>query len=225
MFIVMLSFGVERCKSDTRRGVAPRRDRILETVSYYDGHAEAYAAATMAMDTSSQVGRFATMLPQGGRVLDAGCGAGRDLKQLAALGLNPIGIDISAKLVSVARRSGLPVEVADFRTQEWEAETFDGIWAMASLLHLERWELSNVLSSFTRMLRPSGVLFASVKRGSGDVQDDTGRWFTLYNENTWAGHLRSAGLEVIEVVGEPPSTDGATGTVAPGWISSWARKP
>ena len=220
----MLSTGVEHPNSATRRRLQSRLDRMAETVSYYDGHADAYAAATMAIDTSNQVERFAAMLPSGGRVLDAGCGAGRDLMQLAALGLNPVGIDISATLVSLARRSGLPVEVADFRAHAFKPESFDGIWAMASLLHLERWELPGVLSSFSRILRPGGVLFASVKRGSGDVQDDTGRWFTLYDEEAWAGHLRAAGLEVIEVIGEPPSADGATGTVAPGWISSLARK-
>ena len=221
----MLTTGAEQPNQATGRGLAPRRDRMTDTVSYYDGHADAYAAATMAIDTSTQVERFAAMLPPGGLVLDAGCGAGRDLGQLAALGLNPIGIDLSATLVSLARRSGLPVEVADFRSHEFKEDTFDGIWAMASLLHLELWELPGVLSTFARALRPRGVLFASVKRGSGDVQDDTGRWFTLYDEKNWSDHLRSAGLEIIEVIGEPPSEKGATGTVAPGWISSLARKP
>jgi SAM-dependent methyltransferase len=219
----MLSPGVQQPNSAASRALVPRRDRMAETVSYYDGHADAYAVATMAIDTSTQVERFAAMLPSGGRVLDAGCGAGRDLRQLAALGLDPVGIDISATLVSLARRSGVPVKVADFRSHAFEPQSFDGIWAMASLLHLERWELSGVLSSFSRMLRPGGVLFASVKRGSGDVRDETGRWFTLYDEETWSGHLRSAGLEVIEVVGEPASAGDATGTVSPGWISSLAR--
>ncbi len=222
----MLAMDVEQQRRLARRRGVAAADRLAGTIRYYDDHAAAYAASTMAIDTSDAIGRFTRLVPAGGRVLDAGCGSGRDLVQLAEAGLNPVGVDVSVGLAAIARRrSGLPVTVADLRTMDLEASSFDGIWAMASLLHLERRDLSDVLSSMHDALKPGGILFASVKRGVGDAEDDTGRWFTLYGEEEWARHLRDAGFEVIEVLGEPASGATATGTVAPGWISSLARRP
>ena len=96
---------------------------------------------------------------------------------------------------------------------------------MASLLHLEREEIVPALSGLAGLLRPGGVLFASVKRGCGRVRDDEGRWFTLHDEDGWSRHLRDAGMEVVEVEGEPPAARDAVGTVAPGWVCSLSRRP
>lgn len=211
-----------------RRERGPRldADRLASTVRYYDRHAESYAASTRSIDTSERIQRFAALLPPHGRVLDVGCGAGRDLLQLGALGFEVSGLDISPALAAIARRaSRREVLVADLRTIDLPTEGFDGIWAMASLLHLGRSELPEVLLKLTSALRPGGTLFASVKRGVGEVVDGTGRWFTLHDEAGWRRRLVEAGLEVIELVGEPADAGAATGTVAPGWISSLSRRP
>ena len=199
--------------------------RLSDTIRYYDAHAAAYAATTMAIDTSVQLDRFGSLLPPNAKVLDAGCGSGRDLARLARLGFHPVGLDLSAGLAAIARQtSGCEVMVGDLRELHMSDCSFEGVWAMASLLHLARDELPDVLSSLANSLKPGGILFASVKRGAGEVEDDTGRSFTLYNEAEWAERLRDAGLDVIEVVGEPADPDPRPGTVAPGWISSLARR-
>lgn len=104
-------------------------------------------------------------------------------------------------------------------------ERFDGVWAMASLLHVQRDLIREAMASLASMLKPGGILFSSVKRGVGNAVDETGRRFTLYDEAHWATHLRGAGFEIIEITGEPPVDGSAVGTVAPGWISSLARLP
>lgn len=201
------------------------RDRRRSTSAYYEMFGEEYAAATMRLDVSEHVARFAGMLAPGARVLDAGCGAGRDLVALNEAGLDPVGLDSSTHLVRIARRlSGLPVTVGDLRTPPYGDASFGGVWAMASLLHLERGETTGALRKLGALLVPGGILFTSVKRGRGRQQDDTGRWFTLYDEAGWEGHLRQAGLEVLEVIGEPPGDGGAVGTVRPGWITSLSRR-
>lgn len=200
--------------------------RRASTNSFYDHNADGYAAATMRIDTAERIARFAALLPRGGRVLDAGCGAGRDLIGFEASGLRAEGLDISPSLAAIARRnSKLPVRIGDLRDPPYPPASFDGVWAMASLLHLEPGEVRDTLARLRDLLVPGGVLFASVKRGRGLAGDDDGRWFALQDERSWSRHLRAAGLEIIEVVGEPAAADGGTGSVAPGWISSLARRP
>jgi SAM-dependent methyltransferase len=201
-------------------------DRLSKTVRYYDRHAEAYDAMVAGIDVSDAMSRFTSLLPHAARVLDAGCGGGRDIADLGAQGFSVLGIDISASLARLARcRSGQRVLVGDLRTVALEPKSFDGVWAMASLLHLDKADLPAALGNLHSALKPGGVMFASVKWGEGEVEDDLGRWFTLHDEAGWAGHLRAAGFEVLEIVAESPAAGEAAGKVAPGWISSLARRP
>lgn len=198
--------------------------RRSSTRAFYDVNCAAYSDATMSLDTSGAIARFAALVTPGGRVLDAGCGSGRDLLRLQSAGLDPIGLDISAKLAEIARRnSSLPVVEGDLRHPPFPAASFDGIWAMASLLHLERDETGPALSGLAALLRPRGVLFSSVKRGNGRARDADGRWFTFHDEASWTTHLRDAGFEIVEMRCEQGG-GGGTGSVTPGWISSLARK-
>lgn len=221
----MLAYDRLGASSSRRRAGAAAARRRSSTAAYYDTHADEYAIATMSLDVSERIARFAGMLPPGSRVLDAGCGAGRDLIGLRAAGLHPVGLDTSPALVEIARQtSGGHAQVGDIRHPPFAPAYFEGVWAMASLLHLERGETTGALEALSTVLVPGGVLFASVKRGAGRVSDKLGRWFTLHDEKGWEHHLREAGLQVIEIVGEPPQPLGAVGSVRPGWISSLARR-
>ncbi|MDQ2102534.1 class I SAM-dependent methyltransferase [Azospirillum isscasi] len=211
-------------RGDTSAGTAA--ERRASTIAYYEQKADSYAAMTVAIDTVDRITRFTALLPSGGHVLDAGCGAGRDLIGFKAAGLEAKGLDISHGLAAIAQKnSRLPVSVGDLHYPPFAPASFDGIWAMASLLHIERDNIQSVLCSLYDLLVPCGVLFASVKRGAGLVCDRKGRWFTLYDEASWSCYLRLAGFEIIEALDEPPMIDGDVGSVAPGWISSLARRP
>lgn len=199
--------------------------RRASTISYYDERAEAYAAMTVGIDMADRITRFAALLPKGGLVLDAGCGAGRDLIGLEAAGLRPSGLDASRRLAAIARtNSGLPLVVGDLRNPPFAHASFDGIWAMASLLHVEADEIRNTLGALHDSLVRGGVLFASVKRGRGLGRDQEGRWFTLYDEASWTRRVKAAGFEIIEAVDEPLVVDGGFGAVTSGWISCLARR-
>jgi len=208
-----------------RRPRTARVDRVARTLAYYEAHAREYADGTMGLDTGAHMSRFAALLRPGARVLDAGCGGGRDLLAFAEMGYDAHGLDLSPALVEIARSvSHCPVSVGDLRSPPFQSASFDGVWAMASLLHLPIPDLKAALSELTRLLVPGGILFTSVKRGQGDVEDAAGRWFALHDEADWPAYLREAGLTVIEVVGEPAADLVPDGTVAPGWISALARK-
>lgn len=207
----------------TERTPAEAGERRSSTLRYYADSADVYAELTDKIDTSERIGQFAALVPLKARVLDAGCGAGRDLMQFRARGMTAVGLDLSPELVELARRrSGCEVIVGDLAAPPVLGR-FDGIWAMASLLHIERPRIGVALRALRTMLSPGGVLFSSVKRGHGEVADETGRWFTLYDEDMWSEQLERAGFDIVEIIGEPPMSGAATSTVAPGWISSLAR--
>lgn len=199
-------------------------DHARATVGYYDSNALVYAHSTRGPALARELERFAAALSRGARVLDLGCGGGRDLIALGEAGLRPIGLDISPALAGIAQNvSGCLVVVADLRDPPFEDRTFDGIWASASLLHLSRTDLPGTLRRLYGLLRPGGQLFASVKAGDGEECAPDGRWFTYFGPAEWRGFLNSAGFSNIEVEVQDPgqATRSSSGDTRP-WIQSFA---
>ncbi len=120
---------------------------------------------------------FIDCLPPGARILDAGCGSGRDVKAFSEMGFAVEAFDASAELVVLARQlSGKPV--AQMRFQDVDAvERYDGIWCCASLLHVSQAELPGVMTKLAIALKPGGVGYLSFKHGHGEREKD-GRRFT-----------------------------------------------
>lgn len=125
----------------------------------------------------------------GTRILDAGCGPGWDAQWFAEQGYETVGVDISERFLSYARaESRRPAFLkTDMRQLGLQADTFDGVWACASLLHLTYTDAKRVLSEFHRVLRDDGVIWVSVKRGTGqrigDQFDGDHRRFILYERD------------------------------------------
>lgn len=197
------------------------------TRAYYQRHAKEYAAATLDAPMADLVGRFARGIAPGARVVDLGCGAGRDLRLLFGCGLDPIGIDLAEQLAATAQRhSGAPVVVGDLRQLPFADGAFDGGWAAASLLHLPRPEVSGALAEAFRVLRPGASFFASVKWGVGEGRDPDGRWFTYFNDREWPELLGRAGFKDV-VLG--PGLDNFDRATLPGqeqdhWLPAFSRK-
>lgn len=149
-----------------------------DTLAYYEREARGYAERTRGIDCSLAYASFLARLPPGARVLDAGCGSGRDAAAFKRLGFDVMAMDASPSLAKEAERI-LDQPVLVCRHQEIGFDrTFDGIWAMATLLHVPIGELPDVLSRYRRALSPQGVLFCSFKVGENDGPDAEGRWFT-----------------------------------------------
>ena len=147
---------------------------------WYELHANAYAASTIGIDMEPTRQRFLTHIPPGGRILDIGCGSGRDSVRFASQGFVVDARDRSTAMVAEAqRRTGLPVRVQDILSLADE-HCFEGIWVCAVLLHLNELECSEALRRMTRALIPSGSIFLSVKKGGG-TQIIEGRSFRAWN--------------------------------------------
>lgn len=153
----------------------------MKTIDYYNKHAEEFTASTFEVDMESLYQPFLAELPEGARILDVGCGSGRDTLAFKKKGYQVDAIDYSEELVKKASRiTGIPIKLKSFYEVD-DYEAYDGIWACASLLHCERTRLKEVIGKLLSALKPNGVIYMSFKYGSGDRQKE-GRQFTDLNE-------------------------------------------
>jgi len=128
---------------------------------------------------------YLACMPPNGRILDAGCGSGRDSLYFIRHGYQVEAFDASSKMCALASSIiGQTVHQMTFDEVEWTA-AFDGIWACASLLHVRRDSIDAVLERLCRALKPGGAMFLSFKLRDEEWEKD-GRFFNGYNESTFS---------------------------------------
>jgi SAM-dependent methyltransferase len=177
----------------------PPSDYTASTTAYYDAHAAEFCANTLSVDMSPLYGPFLREIQPGGRILDAGCGSGRDTLAFIKMGYQVISIDASAAMVAAASElTGQIALLMTFDEMPFERE-FDGIWACASLVHVSRRDLNAVLKRLTNALKPSGFCYMSFKYGDSE-RVEGGRFFNDLNETLFHGMLRGhPELELVEL--------------------------
>lgn len=168
------------------------------TLAFYDENAEQYARQTAQADLSELYARFLPLIPPRGRILDLGCGGGRDLRQFKIRGFDCVGIDPASRLAQIAREhSGCEILVG--RAEELRfVDEFDGVWACASLLHLNRANLPVAIRRICKALKVSGVLFLSMQEGTSDSVSTDGRFYARYTAAELKEIVGSGGLTVRE---------------------------
>lgn len=173
----------------------------------YEDFAAQYAQNTGAFHPIDQAAKFITHLPKKGKILDIGCGPGRDAKVFIEQGFTVTGIDISPKMIALAKRhfSEAQFIVMDIENLEFPKNSFDGIWASASLLHIKQASLFSVLKNVWALLKSGGIFYLSVKKGSGEFLSEDKRYgnakkfWSLFDEIEIAHMLKSAEFEILEV--------------------------
>ncbi len=168
------------------------------TLTYYNQNAHPFAASTVSVDFTATQARFIAHLPQGGTVLDFGCGSGRDTKHFLTQGFQVTATDGSEELCKLASEyTGIPVKQMLFQELD-EVEQYDGIWACSSILHLPLEELISVLEKMATALKPHGIIYTSFKYGDF-AGERNGRYFTDMTETTYAALMQNiASLETEE---------------------------
>lgn len=184
-------------------------DNYLQTtIATYDKTAEEYIVKIQRYAPEVERETFVSLVTPGGKILDAGCGSGRDANYFAAKGFSVTGFDLSEKLLKYARDHAVGKTSflkMDLRKIEFEDESFDGIWASASLLHLRRDEIVPVLAKFHALLRPGGILMLLMKEGAGEklvtsgtIQGDT-RFFIYVSTDELRTLLGQSGFSVLDM--------------------------
>lgn len=139
---------------------------------------------TINYDMTSVYNPFIEQIVEGGHILDAGCGPGRDSLYFIKTGYKVTSIDASDEMVKIASKL-TNQSVIKMRFQDMNfINEFDGIWASASLLHVNKVEMYDVVKRLSKALKNNGVLFASFKYGNKE-EDIDGRFFNFYDEHSW----------------------------------------
>ena len=155
-----------------------------KTIEYYNQNADMFAQGTRLVDFTVVQERFAKMLPAGSRILDFGCGSGRDAKYFLEKGYRVEATDGSSELCKLASVFA-GIEVKEMLFQDLDASgQYEGIWACSSILHLSKKELLPVIRKMCDALKDNGVIYTSFKYGDFEGERN-GRYFTDFTEDTF----------------------------------------
>lgn len=147
-----------------------------KTLDYYNKNAEAFIQGTVSVDFKETQDKFLQLL-SGNKILDFGCGSGRDTKYFLEAGFDVTAIDGSEELcISASKFTGIKVKQMLFQDLA-EKDCYDGIWACSSILHLTKADLTDVLKKMTVALKEQGIIYTSFKCGKFEGERN-GRYFT-----------------------------------------------
>lgn len=171
------------------------------TLEHYDAAAEAFLVATrdhdVAQNYAALLGAIEGSAPF--KLLDFGCGPGRDLRYFRALGHLAVGLDGSKRFVELARaESGCEVWHQRFLALSLPPSRFDGVFANASLFHVPGQEIRRVLSALREALVPRGVLFCSNPRGQDTEGYSGDRYGAYHSLEGWRAIVTGAGFDEID---------------------------
>ncbi|RKM56306.1 class I SAM-dependent methyltransferase [Butyrivibrio sp. X503] len=193
---------------------------IDNNVEYYNKNADAFYYGTVGVDMSNIRNKFISLLPENARILDAGCGSGRDSKAFLEAGFRVTAFDASEEMCKRASMY-MNQKVLQMRFEEMTFENeFDGIWACASLLHVPMGELPSIMLRMNEALKLGGIIYASFKYGEGTMTRGE-RKFSDFNERSVIPLFENAGFTVLNV---SISTDGREGREDEKWINVFGEK-
>ena len=156
----------------------------MNTLDYYNKNSEEYFNSTLNVDMTNTYKEFLKLVPKDGKILDLGCGSGRDSMNFMKLGYEVTAVDGAKELAKKASvLLGNEVIVSTFEELELK-EKFHGIWACASLLHIKREDLKTVLNNLYNNLEDNGVFYMSFKYGEKEYVDDKNRYFNCFTDES-----------------------------------------
>ena len=194
---------------------------IDKTLKYYNENAQSFASGTVSVKFTEVQDKFLEKLNSDAYILDFGCGAGRDTKYFLSRGYQVDAVDGSEQLCRIASEyTGIKVRQMLFQELD-EKEKYDGIWACASILHLPKKQLREVLENMYAALKSEGWIYTSFKYGEFEGERN-GRYFTDFTTDTFKDFIHDMhGLKIEE--------QWITGDVRPGrgeekWLNLLLQK-
>jgi SAM-dependent methyltransferase len=173
----------------------------------YDASASQYARNTANLHPEEEATKFIKSLPARAKIIDIGCGPGRDAKVFSIYGFDVIGIDFSSKMIEAAKQNAphSTFFVMDIETLAFSPESFDGVWASSALLHISKKNVRAVLQKLYTILKPNGLLYLSVKQGhphelfEKDARyDGLEKYWSFYEKDELIHLLHQANFEITE---------------------------
>ena len=155
-----------------------------QTIDYYNKNSEKFFKNTVNIDLSELYANFLKSIPEKGTILDLGCGSGRDSLYFLKKGFIVTSVDASEEMVKLSSElTGQKSHCIKIEDIKFENE-FNGIWACASLLHIDKDSTKDVIINLRKALKIDGTLYVSYKYGDGTSTKDD-RFFNNYDEITF----------------------------------------
>ncbi|WP_271629060.1 class I SAM-dependent methyltransferase [Caldicellulosiruptor sp. DIB 104C] len=160
------------------------------TIRYYDENAIEFFENTKNADMKELYELFLKYLPKGSKILDLGCGSGRDTKYFLQNGYDTVAIDGSLEMVKLSTQyTGKQTFHMTFEQLDFYEE-FDGVWACASLLHVPRSKIDLIFRKIYLALKKNGIFYSSYKYGNTE-EFRNGRFFNNYDESSFMALLKN----------------------------------
>ncbi len=198
-------------------------ENVKKAIATYNKYAKLYADRHADKVLQFQLNDFISKLP-GKKILDVGCGSGRDVQYFMEEGLDVIGIDISEGMLSEAksRCPDCKFEKMDILSISYPENTFDGVWVMASLSDIPKANVIKALEGMNKVLKGDGVIYIAVKEGDGEKliekkqYENSPRFYSFYRKQELEDYMKKANFKVISsVVSEDEGTR---------WVEVTAKK-
>ena len=193
---------------------------LNKTLNYYNQNADSFIEGTVSVNFKEVQDKFLQML-SGKKILDFGCGSGRDTMYFLKSGFDVTATDGSEELCKYASEyTGIQVKQMLFQDLD-EVDYYDGIWACSSILHLSKNELRIVMNKMSRALKSGGIIYTSFKYGNFEGERN-GRFFTDFTIDEFTDFVKDVKEMAIEEYW-------ITGDVRPGrgderWLNLILRK-
>ena len=191
------------------------------TLEYYSKKAEEFASDTQDVVFTELQDKFLEQLKTNAKILDLGCGSGRDSKYFIDKGYSIVALDGCKELCEIAKKyigqNVIHSTFEDFKTEE----KFDGIWACASLLHLQTEKLPFIIEKYANKLNKNGCFYLSFKYGDFSGLKN-GRYFTYLTEETFKQII--ANIEKLKITSLSITGDVREGRENEKWLNVFLKK-
>jgi len=173
------------------------KKKVDDTLSYYNSKAKDFVSGTVDVVFTEVQDVFLEYIPASGKILDFGCGSGRDAKYFLSKGYDVDATDGSEELCKIASEyAGVQVKQMLFEELD-KVEVYDGIWACASILHVEKKQLPDIIKKIAIATKKGAVVYTSFKYGQFEGVRN-GRFFTYLTKESFGEVLRNVPELVIE---------------------------
>lgn len=177
------------------------------TLEYYNKNAKIYCEQTLVGNMEENYNKFLKHLQSNAYILDFGCGSGRDSKYFIDNGYKVKAIDGSVEMCKLASEYiNQNVDCMKFEELS-DINTYDGIWACSSILHVEKENFLSVLDKMIKSLKDNGVIYTSLKIGTG-YEIKEGKYYNYLTKDEMIEILNqlSSNVKLIDYFETLPST-------------------
>lgn len=179
-----------------------------KTQEAYNTNASEYAGRPGKFPTPPHVLRLIKTLKVDDKVVDLGCGPGRDTKHFIQAGIKYLGIDFSEETLKIARKNNPKVQfqTADLRLLDFPPGSVNAFMAIASLYHLTKSDFKQLMSKLFLQLTKDGQLLMVMKKGASeklerDRRYETGYKFSAYySKKELENILKHTGFKIKESI-------------------------